>query len=204
VTLEARLFLAAGILFAAFLLLGSYVTHRVPTHLDLAAASLRGTGVPFAGAFTRTGRAAALIAISCAVGLAFLIARWPLWIPIVVFASQLLSQAAVNGFKKLFHRVRPDDWLWHHELGFSYPSGHAATSITFFGMWAVVLMLSPAPRIAKVVGVVLLALWMLGIDWSRISLAAHYATDVIGGTLFGCAWGCLVLGVVLQIRGTLA
>ncbi len=103
----------------------------------------------------------------------------------------------------MYRRNRPD-WLLRHETGLSYPSGHATTSITFFGGWATVLLLSPAPRAAKVAGVIVLVIWMLGIDWSRLALAAHYATDVIGGTLFGCGWLCLVAAAVVHVRGALA
>lgn len=197
------LLIAAAVLFAAFALLGLVVAPRAAGRLDLTAASVRGTGVSVAAAFTTTGRTPALVLLSIAIAMLFAVMHWSLWIPAIVVASQLASQAAVEGLKRLYRRNRPD-WLLRHETGLSYPSGHATTSITFFGGWATVLLLSPAPRAAKVAGVIVLVIWMLGIDWSRLALAAHYATDVIGGTLFGCGWLCLVAAAVVHVRGALA
>jgi membrane-associated phospholipid phosphatase len=37
---------------------------------------------------------------------------------------------------------------------------------------------------------------VIGIPWSRLALDAHYATDVIGGLVFGCGWLCATIAIV--------
>jgi membrane-associated phospholipid phosphatase len=41
---------------------------------------------------------------------------------------------------------------------------------------------------------------MIGVGWSRVALAAHYASDVLGGALFGSAWMCALVALVLHLR----
>lgn len=192
-TTELRLAITSAVCFVAFALLGIVVTHVQPSRLDIAGSVFRGASTPIALMFTRSGRAlsiAALVLLSVAI---YWRIEKPIWIPLGVGLSQLVSQGIIELLKRVFHRTRPDDWLVTHEFGYSYPSGHAATAVIFFGMWIVILALSPVPRFWKVLSIALLIVWMAGIDWSRLALAAHYVTDVVGGTLFGAAWVCLVL-----------
>lgn len=190
----------ALIAFALFCALGLSVSHRVAQRVDLAGASLRGGWIRLAAIFTVTGRAVPLTVLSAVVLLIFFVARLPLWIAVTVIASQTLSQGLVDLCKRAFRRIRPDDWLLRHEAGFSYPSGHAATAVTFFGAWAVVVVRSPLPEAIRAPLAAALVLWMLGVAWSRLALAAHYVTDVAGGLLFGCGWIALVFAAILHAR----
>ena len=38
----------------------------------------------------------------------------------------------------------------------------------------------------------------VGISWSRLALGAHYLTDVVGGLLFGAAFLCAALAIILR------
>jgi undecaprenyl-diphosphatase len=93
------------------------------------------------------------------------------------------------------------------EAGHSYPSGHATTAIVFFTGWAIVVAHQVLPPALQDLTVVLLALWGLGIMWSRVALGAHYLSDVFGGALFGGAWLCAVVAFsqyfygILRLRG---
>ncbi|MBV9272179.1 MAG: phosphatase PAP2 family protein, partial [Candidatus Eremiobacteraeota bacterium] len=120
---------------------------------------------------------------------------------LIVAVSQLASQGVLEGFKQLFARHRPDYWLIGLERGFSYPSGHASTAITFFATWAAIVLLSAASRELKIGIAMVLFAWAAGIVWSRLALGAHYLTDVTGGMLFGIAWMCAVAALYIHFNG---
>lgn len=187
-TLEQRLWTACGVFLVLFVAAGFAVAPRLPSRLDVAAVGFRGQYTPGAVALTNSGRGPFLLTFSIAAIILFAFVRVNVWIPIVLLASQTLSQAFVEAIKRVFHRLRPDYWLVGRELGYSYPSGHACTSIVFYGSWMATVLWSPLPRTVSIFLAVIVGLWMLGIDWSRLALGAHYASDVIGGTLFSLAW----------------
>lgn len=188
--MEAKLWITSASALVLFVLLGIMVIAFPLSRLDVEAGALRGTATGAAIVFTESGRWLWLLLIAVAGIGAGLFFRLPLWLPAGILVWQSISQAVIEGAKHLFHRSRPDDWLFHHELGYSYPSGHASTAIVFFGGWLLVLLSAPLPRPVKLIAWVVLGVWMLGIDFSRLALSAHYLTDVIGGTLFGIFWLC--------------
>ncbi|MBV8639246.1 MAG: phosphatase PAP2 family protein [Candidatus Eremiobacteraeota bacterium] len=181
--------------FAAFAVLGVLVMKFPHSLYDIRGAGFRGVATPLAAIFTESGRWRWLTILGVLGFLIFAVMRWPLWIPVALSASQLVSQAVVEGVKRAFKRARPRDWLVRAEFGFSYPSGHAATAVTFYGAWAVVCAHLPLPLAVRVCLVVFLGSWGVGIMWSRLALSAHYVTDVLGGWLFGCGWLCAMLAL---------
>jgi membrane-associated phospholipid phosphatase len=196
---ETRLWISSAVALALFLALGFLFTTMPFSRLDVAAAALQGHGVQAAIIFTESGRFLPLLLIGL-IGIAALAAlRLPLWIGVGVLVSQITSQGVVELIKHAFHRIRPDHWLVYHETGYSYPSGHASTAIVFFGSWLLIVLMAPLPRQAKIVCAAVLFVWMLGIDWSRLALGAHYLTDVIGGTLFGVCWVSAALAVLAHL-----
>lgn len=190
---DVRLVAAALCCFAATLALGLYVAQRPLTPLDIGSIALRGRGTALALMFTRSGYWPALIGINVALGAAELLLRGGIAFAMVLAGTQLASQAASDFTKESFRRIRPDDWLHRKELGFSYPSGHATTAVVFFGGVLMFVWYAPLPVMLKGVASVVLLFWIAGIPWSRMVLAAHYGTDVIGGLLFGAAWLFLMI-----------
>ncbi len=189
-------FVAAACLFLVFFLIGRRISAAPLGMLDERAVRLRGQATAIAVVFTKSGRSKGLTA-ACVIAVGvFLIARWPLWVPLVMILSQILSQTAVELCKGRFARTRPDYWLVGLEAGHSYPSGHATTGVVFFLGWALVAALSPLPYGLKYGVVTLLTLWAAGVSWSRLALGAHYASDVLGGTIFGAGWLCVLLGIL--------
>ena len=180
-----------------FVVLGFVVTMIPFSRLDVAtAAALLGHGTRAAIVFTESGRTLPIALIGL-IGIAALAAlRRPLWLGIGVLVSQIFSTGVVELVKHAFHRIRPEHWLVYHETGYSYPSGHACTAIVFFGSWLLIALMAPLPKPAKVISATLLFIWMLGVDWSRLALGAHYLTDVVGGTLFGIFWTSALLAVL--------
>jgi undecaprenyl-diphosphatase len=197
--LQAKLWLAAALCAAAALALGALVAHRPPSRLDAVAGdALRGGTVPLAVFFTALGRWPVLLGLGVAAfGLAMTL-RAGTSAVVILYAAQVLSQA-VNALLKLgFQRARPATWIRIHETDLSFPSGHAVTAMVFFAGFAVLAWHAPLPRPVAAGIAALLAVCAAGIPWSRLSLGAHYLTDVLGGLLLGAGFLCAALAVVLR------
>jgi undecaprenyl-diphosphatase len=188
VPFEDRLWALAASFFLLFIALGIAVSIRPASRLELLGAGVRGHATDLAIALTTSGRGPFLLAFSVVACVAFAVARESVLVPVGVIVSQTLSQGVVELIKHRFHRIRPDNWIAGRELGYSFPSGHATTSVVFYGAWLTLAVIAPIPTPLRLALVALLLCWMLGIDWSRLALAAHYATDIVGGTLFGLGW----------------
>jgi len=101
----------------------------------------------------------------------------------VLGATVAITDSLLNkGLKMLFERARPDDILPLIEQGgYSFPSGHAVTSMAFYGMLLFLLQTRMEDRKkANALSLVLLLLIAL-IGPSRIYLGVHYPTDVLAG-----------------------
>lgn len=99
---------------------------------------------------------------------------------------------SVSVLKLLFHRPRPE-LAWFAENSNSFPSGHAAISVAFWGM--LFYGLWRTGRLSAVAATLLAALVALAIGASRLYLIEHYLTDVMNGWLVGAMW--LVAGITL-------
>ena len=197
-TLDARLLMASAACFAAFLALGYAICRSpLPWPVDLRARALLGQATPLAALFTMCGRAYALAAFAIMAVAAIVALHGSLIVAAAILAAQLCSQALAELAKRRFARKRPDDWIFHKELGYSFPSGHAVTAIVFYGGLVLLVWTLPLPRALRVAATGLLGVWILGIPWSRMALGAHYATDVLAGMLFGAGWLC-VMAIVLR------
>lgn len=191
--------IASIALFAVFVVLGRRVSNKPLGRLDEDAVYFRAQITPLALVFTISGRSRAMTA-ACALAITVYAAlRLPLWIPLIMTVSQILSQTAVELVKTRYRRIRPDYWLVGLEAGHSYPSGHATTATLFFLGWAAITSLSSLPLEGKAALAAALVFWAFGIMWSRLALGAHYLSDVCGGLLFGSAWLCGVAAILMQI-----
>ena len=187
----------------AFFALGEFAARVPPGRLDTRGMKLLGGATPLALFFTRSGYNSGLLALGAAGVLAAFFLRVSIVTPFLLIGVQLLSQGAVHGVKMLYRRTRPGQWIHKAEHGHSYPSGHAVTAIVFYIGWATVVWGWPLPRTMRLGVVAALAVWAMGIAWSRMALGAHYATDVLGGYLFGTAWFFFFLILLSQLARVL-
>jgi undecaprenyl-diphosphatase len=194
--LTVRLVVASALCFLLCAILGKWVTDHPVSRIDELGKLAYAKNVPLAIALTGSGYAVVLCLIGAGTVASALVLQVSVRIPLLILISQLLSQFVVNIVKGLFARHRPDAWLYRHEPGYSYPSGHATTAVVFYGAWLLVVWGAPLPLPARVAGVALLAGWGAGIGWSRVALGAHYPSDVAGGFLFGLGWLCLGLALL--------
>lgn len=107
----------------------------------------------------------------------------------VSWAVAVLGSGFLIGlFKGTFERPRPV-----HVHGFalettwSFPSGHAAGALVFYGMLAYVLMVRLPVRWHRYVAVAA-AMLVVSIGASRVLLQVHYLSDVLAGFAVGLAW----------------
>ncbi|MBV8639681.1 MAG: phosphatase PAP2 family protein [Candidatus Eremiobacteraeota bacterium] len=169
---------------ALFVLLGRAVDHRPdPTWLLAIEASWVNHSTLVAWWFTWFGYAYVLVPFCISlivIGIIFPSWRWRAAFAIVAL---LVAWQGADFFQHVFARPRRLDWVVKHETAFSYPSSHAAIATGFYMLLGVFASRS-AWRYGRVAGAVLILLG-IAIMWSRLALAAHYLTDVLGGFLWG-------------------
>jgi undecaprenyl-diphosphatase len=143
---------------------------------------------------------AGLIWIALAPALALLARKPPLSTTVITAATVWTADLLASAIKLAAGRQRPyevvagADPLLRWDLGSSFPSGHAATSVagaivlTFLlGRWG----------------------WALGalaaaVCYSRVYIGVHYPLDVVAGALLGAAVGLTAVALVRRLRSTSA
>jgi len=99
--------------------------------------------------------------------------------------SVLGSSVTVSLMKLAFHRPRSP--LGHFaESSMSFPSGHAAASVAFYGMICYGLWRSRRLRAETATLVAGILAFVIGL--SRLYLIEHYLSDVLNGWLVGLLW----------------
>jgi membrane-associated phospholipid phosphatase len=123
--------------------------------------------------------------------------RWySIKVPVVAISSLLLMTV----LKLSFHRARPDDPLLFKAAGYSFPSGHAFMSMTFYGILIYLVWQHFKNPTKKWILTIILAAFIFLIGISRIYLRVHYASDVMAGYSLGLAWLLLSLFIVKRIE----
>jgi undecaprenyl-diphosphatase len=141
---------------------------------------------------TSLGSPTVLFSLFAAASAGFLLAKWraaALWLAIGVAGSVILDFM----LKLLFHRARPEPFFAAMPESYSFPSGHALSSFTFYGMLAGLLDTRIHDATARLAVWVAAALLVIAIGFSRIYLGVHYPTDVIAGYCAAAVWvGALI------------
>ena len=118
----------------------------------------------------------------------------------LLIAVQSIVSSLLNGLiKVLVGRPRPAEPLVDVILrasGQSFPSGHVMAYVAFFGLiFSLCLILFRRDRWWNYVLLIICGLFVVLVGPSRIYLGDHWASDVLGGYLFGG----LLLGISLWI-----
>ena len=182
-----RTVIATGTVGAAFIvlaaLLGAWILNRGPEPFVLDAAwNILLVGVDWApfDAIARFMNVAGGVLVSSlvvpVVAIAVLLAVRRPWSAVYFIAAVALSGLVVQVLKHLFGRARPEEILVVSDYG-SFPSGHVANAAT---LAAILVVLHP-----RIWTVVVGALWVLVMAFSRTYLHAHWLSDTLGGALIG-------------------
>jgi len=192
--------LAAGAALVAYVVLGFAVSNSAPNGFDRGGAALLGGAQPLAILLTNAGRFP-IYATVCTATFAFALVRREWRRPVLTATLALIFAWVVSDrFKELFHRARPEHWLYVHEASFSYSSGHATLALVYYGTWIYFIAMSDAPLALRRILIGALVFWIVATGWSRLALGAHYPTDVIGGYLLGLAILIATLGITASLR----
>ncbi|GAA4411200.1 hypothetical protein GCM10023187_36670 [Nibrella viscosa] len=102
--------------------------------------------------------------------------------------------------KPVFHRVRPANMGYYTVKTFSFPSGHSATALGFYGLLLYLWLHEKIRPLWRWTGL-LACLGLIGlIGFSRLYLGVHFLSDVAGGYLLGLSW--LTVGAGLRVWRT--
>jgi membrane-associated phospholipid phosphatase len=122
-----------------------------------------------------------------------LVTLWLLWrrlwrLAIFVVVTGIGSSLLNTAVKAAVNRPRPlVDHPLVHLPGASFPSGHAQSAVTGYGILLLVFLPVMTPRWRRVaIGVA--AFMVVAIGFSRVALAAHFVSDVVAGMVLGAAW----------------
>jgi undecaprenyl-diphosphatase len=131
----------------------------------------------------------------------FAMLRWKraaLWLAIAMTGSVLLDLA----LKYAYHRVRPDAFFGSPAKYYSFPSGHALSSLCFYGVMAGLLSARTKSLPLRLVIWIVATALVLAIGLSRIYLGVHYPSDVLAGYLAATVWvgAVIVLDHVRKVR----
>jgi len=149
--------------------------------------------------FTIFGNYQFLITANLLVIFYFLFIRRHRWYSIKIPAVALGSVSIMFLLKLWFSRPRPLTPLLGPALGYSFPSGHAMSSVTFFGLLIYFIWKKAELNLLLryvIISLLIILICIIGI--SRIYLRVHYASDVIAGFCVGVIW--LVISINLLDR----
>ena len=110
---------------------------------------------------------------------------------LVLALAMLLSSTVAQLVKAVIVRPRPLDGVYGAAPA-SFPSGHVTAAATF--TIALVLIFG------DVFSVVLAAVWIPLMAWSRTQLLVHWVTDTVAGALLGASVAVLVFALLPRPR----
>jgi membrane-associated phospholipid phosphatase len=98
--------------------------------------------------------------------------------------------------KKFISRDRPAEVAFYQERNYSFPSGHATTSMALYGMLAYFMYRHLGKKWQRRALLLTTGVLIVMIGFSRIYLGVHYLSDVLAGFLLGAMW--VLLGISLM------
>jgi hypothetical protein len=93
-------------------------------------------------------------------------------------------------------RPRPPKDLWLTSAqGWSWPSGHSATAVLVFALFAIALTHVFHSRLARIATWIPAIVVIAAVGFSRIELGVHWTTDVLASIVFVSSWLVVTLAL---------
>jgi len=150
--------------------------------------------------FTSLGNYQTLVAANLLLTFYFLFVRKHRWYSIKISSIALSSVLIMSLLKIWFNRSRPLMPLLEPARGLSFPSGHAMSSVTFFGLLIYFIYRHVENKVLKYTLIGLLVAVILMIGTSRVYLRVHYASDVLAGFCAGIIWLIASIWILRKIE----
>ena len=151
-------------------------------------------------AITWMGDRTAYIIFGVALFIFFYLRYRSLIFPLQIGLVLLVSGGLSRWLKDLIDRPRPEAKHLVEATTMSFPSGHAMSSIAFFGFLIyLVWRLVSTPWIRWLLSS-LLALLILLIGFSRVYLGVHYPSDILAGYAAGGACLAIFISIFTYVR----
>jgi membrane-associated phospholipid phosphatase len=123
---------------------------------------------------------------------------------VTVLVVSAVSALLNISIKLLVDRPRPNAHLVdviQHANGLSFPSGHVMSYVAFWGLlFSFTIILFSGNHLWRVVLLIVSALFVVLVGPSRIYLGDHWASDVLGGYIFGGIWLCVALLIYFKLK----
>lgn len=199
------LVIVAGIALAGFVLLAvALMLAPAFVRLDIAAsAAIRSITLPglvaFAIVMTDIGNFWPMFGLTVIAG-ALLYARGRRTSALTLLLTQLSGTLFGELMKVVFGRLRPALSVARIPIprSYSFPSGHALSSLLLFGMLAILVLLHEKRLRRSLFAAGLCLLVPIAIGLSRVYLGVHFLGDVLGSWFLGTGW--LALAVIVSAR----
>lgn len=123
---------------------------------------------------------------------------------VMVLVVSAVSALLNISIKLLVDRPRPNTHLVtviQHANGLSFPSGHVMSYVAFWGLlFSLTVILFRGNHWWRVALLIVSALFVVLVGPSRIYLGDHWASDVLGGYVFGGIWLCIALLIYFKLK----
>ncbi len=121
----------------------------------------------------------------------------------IAICSNLAIIAGFNAIlKNILQRPRPMEYRLINETGYSFPSGHSAVSMAFYGFIIYLIYKYIKNKYVKWTLMTILGVLTISIGISRIYLGVHYTSDVLAGFLVSISYLILYINIVNKFLDT--
>lgn len=117
----------------------------------------------------------------------------------IINVLMIVNALIVFIFKHLFKRERPNKKRLVNEKGYSYPSGHTVSAVSFYGFLLAYLLFNVGSLPFQILTFFVITFLIYLIGYSRIFLGVHYLSDIVGGVLIGSAYLLIFTYIVFNV-----